>query len=343
MIQGFIDRFKRLRMERFLQQTFRHQYAFVGMGQHSLSNLYPVIRYLGVPLKYVCVTSEQKAQLIGQKFRDVKATASLDEVLSDESVRGVFVAASPAAHFTLASKVLRSGKSLFIEKPPCMTADELEQLVALQQQHAVPVAMAGLQKRYGPAVQLLKKAVRKERLVSYNLHYRTGAYPEGDALSDLYIHPLDLVTYLFGKADVIASQEVAPGSYCVMLRHEKVTGMLELSTVCTWTDPEEQLQVCTLAADYRLRQMEELTRQSKPTVMLGIPMEKVFPERKTVEYLYARNNFVPTQTNNQIVSQGFFNEVSAFVEAVEGRGKQVVSSLDTLRDTYTIMAAIRKG
>jgi len=51
MIQALIKRYKQMRTERFLRQTY-HQYAFVGMGQHSLTNLYPVLHYLGVPLKY---------------------------------------------------------------------------------------------------------------------------------------------------------------------------------------------------------------------------------------------------------------------------------------------------
>ena len=112
MIQGLINRYKRLRTERFLDQRCQYEYAFVGMGQHSLSNLYPVLHYLQVPLKYICVTSEQKARLIERKFNGVKATSSLDSVLSDDTVHGVFVAASPSAHFQIASKVLASGKSL---------------------------------------------------------------------------------------------------------------------------------------------------------------------------------------------------------------------------------------
>ena len=78
MIQELINRYKRIRTEHFLRQTYQYSYAFVGMGQHSLTNLYPVLHYLGVPLKYICVTSERKAQLIEQKFPSVKATTSLD-------------------------------------------------------------------------------------------------------------------------------------------------------------------------------------------------------------------------------------------------------------------------
>ena len=43
MIQQLIERYKRIRTERFLAQTYQYSYAFVGMGQHSLTNLYPVL------------------------------------------------------------------------------------------------------------------------------------------------------------------------------------------------------------------------------------------------------------------------------------------------------------
>ena len=46
MIMGIIDKYKRARSEAFLKETYSGAYAFVGLGQHSLSNLYPVITYL---------------------------------------------------------------------------------------------------------------------------------------------------------------------------------------------------------------------------------------------------------------------------------------------------------
>ena len=145
MIQQLIERYKRLRTERFLAQTYQCSYAFVGMGQHSLTNIYPMLHYLGVPLKYICVTSERKARLIERKFPHVKVTTSLDTILNDDEVRGVFVSASPSAHFSLASQILKSGKSLFIEKPPCQSLQELDALIDKQRLYGSPVAMVGLQ------------------------------------------------------------------------------------------------------------------------------------------------------------------------------------------------------
>ena len=340
MIQQLIERYKRLRTERFLAQTYQCSYAFVGMGQHSLTNIYPMLHYLGVPLKYICVTSERKARLIERKFPHVKVTTSLDTILNDDEVRGVFVSASPSAHFSLASQILKSGKSLFIEKPPCQSLQELDALIDKQRLYGSPVAMVGLQKRYAPAVQILWKRLRNEHFVSYDLHYLTGNYPEGNALLDLYIHPLDLVTYLFSKPEIIACQQVAPASYILMLSHPHIVGTLELSTAYTWTSAEESLKVCTSKGIYRISQMEELTFESKPSTIFGIPIEKIRPCNKTVEYIYTRNNFTPVLPNNQIYSQGYFEELQTFVEAVEGHKSSIVSTLDTIKNTYLLIEAI---
>ena len=341
MIQAVINRYKRMRTERFLRQTYQYQYAFVGMGQHSLTNLYPVLHYLGIPLKYICVTSERKARLIERKFPQVKATSSLDTISNDDEVKGVFVSASPSAHFLIASQILKSGKSLFIEKPPCQSLQELDTLIDKQRLYGSPVAMVGLQKRYAPAVQILRKRLRKEHLVSYDLHYLTGNYPEGDALLDLYIHPLDLVCLLFGEPEIIACQQVAPASYILMLRHPHIVGTIELSTSYAWTSAEESLKVCTSNGIYRLSQMEELTFEPKPSTILSIPIEKVRPHNKTVEYLYTRNNFAPILENNQIHSQGYFNELSTFVESVGGKADKVLTDLLSVRDTYQLLSTLK--
>lgn len=341
MIHDLINRYKRMRTERFLHQTYQYSYAFVGMGQHSLTNLYPVLHYLGVPLKYICVTSERKARLIERKFPHTKATTSLDTILKDDEVKGVFVSASPSAHFSIASQVLRSGKSLFIEKPPCQTLQELDTLIDQQRLYGSPVAMVSLQKRYAPAVQILQKRLRKEHLNSYDLHYLTGAYPEGNALLDLFIHPLDLVTYLFGKSEIIACQQVAPASYILMLRHPHIVGILELSTSYTWTSAEESLKVCTSKGIYRLSQTEELSFEPQPSSILSIPMEKLRTHHETKEILCQRNNFTPILSNNQIHSQGYSHEITTFVDAVEGRHPAITTDITAIRATYQLISEIQ--
>lgn len=337
MIQRLINRYKRMRTERYLNETYRCQYAFVGMGQHSLTNLYPVLHYLQVPLKYICVTSERKARLIERKYKGLKATTRLDDVLDDKEVKGVLVAASPSAHFTIASRVLKSGKSLFIEKPPCQSAKQLLELVTIQQVSGSQVAMVGLQQRYAPAVHTLKRRLKGERLLNYDLHYLTGAYPEGNVLLDLYIHPIDLATWLFGKAEIVSYLEIDEQSYILMLRHQHIVGTIELSTCHCWQDARQSLTVHTRSGSYHLAQCEELSFVSKQAVIAGVPIEKILLRRQSVEYLYRHDGFSPTIVNNSIYTQGFFQEVYTFVNSVEGKKKSILTDLQSVKPTLKLI------
>ena len=340
MIQQLINRYKRMRTERYLNQTYKCQYAFVGMGQHSLTNLYPVLHYLQVPLKYICVTSERKARLIEQKFKGIKATTRLDDILNDKVVKGIFVAASPSAHFSIASRVLQSGKSLFIEKPPCQSLEQLQELIELQREFGSRVAMVGLQQRYAPAVQTLKRRLKGEQHLNYDLHYLTGAYPEGNALLDLYIHPIDLATWLFGKAEIVSYLEIDEHSYILMLRHQHIVGTIELSTCHSWQDARQSLTVHTRSGSYHLAQCEVLSFVPKQAAIEGVPIEKLLTRRQSVEYLYRHNSFSPTIANNSIYTQGFFQEVSTFVYAVEGKKANVLTDLQSVEPTLKLIDKI---
>ena len=55
--------------------------------------------------------------------------------------------------------------------------------------------------------------------------------------------------------------------------------------------------------------MENLKFYHKNGSIFGIPVEKIVHRSSVVVELYGRNNFVPTIANNQIHTQGYFNEI----------------------------------
>ncbi len=80
----------------------------------------------------------------------------------------------------------------------------------------------------------------------------TGAYPEGNVLLDLYIHPLDIVTWLFGKGEIVSVVKINKDSYILMLRHQHIVGTVELSTCLSWMDASESLTIRTHSGTYEL-------------------------------------------------------------------------------------------
>ncbi len=336
-----IERYRRMRGLRQLRGLCAGKYAFVGVGSHSTSCLYPVLAHLHVPLKYICCRTPGKLPLVERAYPGVCATTSLRQVLGDDEVRGVFVSASPHSHFALASQVLGAGKSLFIEKPPCASLAELQMLQDLEARCHAPVVAVDLQKRMAPAVQVLRRALHGQRALTYSLRYLTGAYPEGNPLLDLFIHPLDLVCHLFGRAEVRAVER-GGGTLFVLLRHSHATGCLELSTAHSWSHARESLEVNTPRGTYALSQMERLTFRKSQRVWMGIPLDKVLPGTTVEEELFASNPFVPTLSNNQLYVHGYYSSVRRFVELAEGHDGANEQSLGSLTDTYRVLEEVAR-
>ena len=347
-LDNIIDRYKRIRSMRELQYTYTQQYALVGFGNHCANNLLPIIQYLQLPLKYICCTSEKKAELISQKYKGVKGTTSLQDILLDDTVSGVFVAANPHSHFHIATEVIKAGKSLFIEKPPCKDERELMFLTDTIKLYGSQHIVVGLQRRFAPATQILKKRLKDDGKRHYHYRYLTGLYPEGDTLLDLFIHPLDYVIFLFGEAkikslDIIHSRDGAQTLFLI-LEHQDIVGMLELSTDYSWQEAQEQLNISTDKGLYVLNKMEQLDFTPRRSTVLGIPLEKVFPNNVTTICLYGRNNFVPTIGNNQIVSQGFFSEIKTFADMVENMyDTNHDLGLESVRHVYSLITEIRNN
>ncbi len=182
----------------------------------------------------------------------------------------------------------------------------------------------------------------------YHYRYLTGLYPEGDALLDLFIHPLDYVVFLFGKAKLKAMERVEQGggqTLFLILEHHKVMGVLEVSTDYSWQEAQELLSVNTEQGIYRLDNLERLDFVPKRSAVLGIPLEKVLQSRTSVVNLYGRNAFLPTTVDNQLVSQGFFSEIRTFADKVEHQSKKRKSSasdLECIQDTYWLISEIRE-
>lgn len=333
-----INRLKDIRKRSYLDKSCKFQYAFVGIGNHSINNLYPVINYLKVDLKYIITRSAGNAKLINDNFMHSEGTNDLKKVLDDEHIKGVFVCASPKSHFGLVKEILLANKNVFVEKPPCFTYEELQDLIECEKS-SEGKCFVGLQKCFAPANVAVKRKLKGK--VCYNYRYVTGAYPEGDPFLDLFIHPISLISYLFGDA-VVKYKAVNKSNsgitvYLHMYHSNGSNGIVELSTDYSWANALEELIINTEKGVFKIDNSEDLSFQPKQGTICNIPKEKIFGGKMTAVTLKKRNNFNPVFNNNQLYTCGYYDEIENFVHYCEsGKYKNSVSLEDCL-NIYEIL------
>ncbi len=345
IMQSLINKYKRIRKTRFLEKNYTGKYAFVGIGSHSFNNLYPVLDYLHADLSYIVTKTEATAKTINENYKSVKGTTKLDKVLKDKNIKGVFISAHPDAHFDLAKQILQAGKHVFIEKPPCKTLKELQELRLIEKDSSGS-AFVGLQKRHAPVYQIIRTKVKSRNVIYYKLDYAAGNYPEGDTLTDLFIHPLDLAVFIYGRASIEYMKKFETGkgveSWLIELSHPgDVIGRIELSTDFWWTRGKENMIINTDKHVFETKGINELKYIEKPKSIMNVPLEKIKAPVISEHYLYQKNNFLPVRDHNDLYASGYFGEIQAFLEICEKNGENM-STLDSLVPVYELLDKMKK-
>ncbi len=340
VLQKIIDRYKSQRKTTYLNSLDRYQfkYAFLGTGYHSISNLYPCLENLNVPLKYIYSRQVGNANKLSQRFPGCIGTDSVKGIFADPEVRGVFISVKPFQHFDLVKQAFQSNQNVFIEKPVCNNSRELAELIQLQ---GNAICLSGLQKRFCLINQLLKKFNLQKKTISYSYRYCTGNYPEGNPVYDLFIHPVDNVIQLFGRPRTFTIQSSKKNSgvtYQLLVIHDSgVNGMVELSTNYSWKETVDEMVINLENETLNVNYPNELTGTGKQSSVAGIPLEKIMQQPVIKKIYFDNKQFSSLLETNNLAIQGFYPEIKHFVSLVEGKRSDNYGRLETLAGTYDLL------
>jgi virulence factor len=230
-----------------------------------------------------------------------------------------------------------------VEKPVCLSFKELQTLIETSKNRQANCTV-GMQKRYSSCTALLKKHLSLKQVISYNYHFGVGLYPEGNILWDIFIHPLDLVTFLFGEAEIISivKTKTGKGSCLILLqvRHKNIVGTIELSTDYSWLNAFESLIINANAGVFQMKNHQSLSFTKKPKTVLSIPLEKLYSTNSETVNLFSADSFLPIPKYNPLVYQGYYEEINSFINSCENNTNENISSLESLTDTYTLLEKI---
>lgn len=136
--------------------------GFIGAGSYAQAFLLPPLKARGdVRLTSIFTRTGLSAADVGHRFGFARAVGSLDEVLGDPDTQAVVVATRHDQHAPAVLAALNAGKHVFVEKPLCLTIDELKEIVRLARELAVagrlPVLQVGYNRRFSPSARAAKR------------------------------------------------------------------------------------------------------------------------------------------------------------------------------------------
>jgi len=135
----------------------------VGAGAFAQSVLLPALKRAGVTLGTVVTATGVSARAAADKFGFEACATSADTIWRDGECDAVVIATRHDSHASLTIAALEAGKAVFVEKPLCVTENQLERVVqAVDRQRAAgrsPFVMVGFNRRFAPAVVAVREAM----------------------------------------------------------------------------------------------------------------------------------------------------------------------------------------
>ena len=183
--------------------------AFIGAGRHATAALIPTFKTAGVRLATIASSGGVSAAHAGRRFGFRNASTDTKAVLSDSSVEAVVIATRHDSHASLVVEALNAGKSVFVEKPLCLTLDELAGIEAAYASASSPLLMVGFNRRFAPHVKRIKALLAGTGPKSFVMTVNAGAVPADHWIQDRRIgggrvvgescHFIDLLRFLAGS------------------------------------------------------------------------------------------------------------------------------------------------
>jgi polar amino acid transport system substrate-binding protein len=202
--------------------------GFIGAGSYAQSHLLPNIpKNKNISLKGVMTASGTSSRSVAERYEFEFCTGDEKDILENGNINTVFIATRHDSHAEFVLKALKASKHVFVEKPLCLTAEELSQIVDLLNRQANisngnstqqlddstnrPILMVGYNRRFSPLAQMIKKNFG-EGPMSMIYRVNAGSIPADSWIQDAEFgggriigevcHFVDFLTFMNGSLPV---------------------------------------------------------------------------------------------------------------------------------------------
>lgn len=159
--------------------------SLIGAGNFGRLVLLPLLaKRDDVNLRTVCTATGLTASSVAQRYQFQLSTSKADQVLDDPQTDAVMILTRHHLHSDLAVRALRAGKNVFVEKPLCLTLDELRQINEAVAASPNQLLMVGFNRRFSKTVAELKKHFATVAPLSVSFRFSVPQIPESVWVQD---------------------------------------------------------------------------------------------------------------------------------------------------------------
>jgi predicted dehydrogenase/threonine dehydrogenase-like Zn-dependent dehydrogenase len=178
------SRHQKIRMNEYLPAVAEKNITLgvIGAGNFAKAVLLPIFaRISDTQLHSVTTARGVSAKSAAEMFGFKNCVRSKDDILTNDSVNTVLIATRHNLHGPLVIEALQAGKHVFVEKPLCISVNELRQIAEFLNSEGTessgsvqPILMVGFNRRYSPFISKIK-AVLENRHAPMMANYTINA------------------------------------------------------------------------------------------------------------------------------------------------------------------------
>jgi predicted dehydrogenase len=232
-----------------------------------------------------------------------RMTGDIQDLLDDDELDAVVIAAPVPAHAALATRVLEAGKHVFVEKPLGATLAETEALVDFAAT-TDRIVMVGHLLEYHPAVERLKLMITSGELGEIRYVYSTRLNlgklrTDENALWSLGPHDVSVALALIDEepSEITARGEsyMNEGVEDVVFGYMRFPSGVAAHLHISWLDPHKERRI-TVVGSKRMATFDDMKIEGKLTIY-----DKGFDEdfKSYGEYLARSGDITQPQISNE--------------------------------------------
>ncbi|GAK57147.1 oxidoreductase domain protein [Candidatus Vecturithrix granuli] len=183
----------------------------IGSGNFAGQVLLPALQQTGARLKTIASSKGVTGTHLGKKFGFERSTTDVERIFADAEITTVFITTRHNTHAQFVLQALEAGKHVFVEKPLCLTLEELDSITSqlLNFSTSPPLLMVGFNRRFAPHIVKLKTLLStiyepKSFILTVNAgslppeHWNHDPHIGGGRILGEACHFIDLLRFLAG-------------------------------------------------------------------------------------------------------------------------------------------------